>query len=536
MQATNPISIHMPFTKITPVKPLNSELTLVKVRAFAHGKNRNYSHVSKAELDSAIPTLSYIPVVGHLMEKYDKEGNLVGHIFGGHDVELTENWELRDITVPFGVVSADEPFYETVQEFGKDVEYLCSYAYLWTGRYPDLLDATYSEDVWFNQSVELTYKNYTALEEDSNYVDLHGIQFSAFCILGKSDNPEENVEPCFISSDISPVKFDLQNAQFNQLMAEMREQLSLCFEANTTKEGGNESLNHEMIEAIFAELGIAMDAINFEITEDMTEEQLRAALEAFAAEQTGAGDEPANEPADDPVDNPVDEPADEPTDDPADDPAPPAKDGGSEFSAKFATVNQKREALRNALDPVVIKDGTGKIVSEMYYYVSDFDDNYVFVERDIWTVDNYECKYGRMTYTFDESTMTASITSEFEEMVKMWLTLAEAAALNAERAELETLRQFKLDTEDAQHTAAMEAVMAEFEDVSGLEEYSAICESATDAEDLEMRLFALRGKQVKVKKTPKSETTVKVGIQENQTSEEEPYGGLFAKYGYTAKK
>lgn len=530
------MSFSVPAAKLTPVQPENSGFTLTKVWVCSPGKNRNFSNISKEELDLATPSLKYIPVVGHLYEKYDKDGNMVGRLFGGHDVELTENWELRDITVPFGVVTVDAPSYEMVTEFGKEKEYMTAYAMLWTGRYPEILEATYSDDVWYNQSMEINYQNWTVLEEDSNYVDLHGLEFSALCILGKSDDPTENVEPCFPSARIEPVKFDLNGAQFNQLMAEMREQLSLCFEANTTKEGGNESLNHEMIEAIFAELGIAMDAINFEITEDMTEEQLRAALEAFAAEQTGAGDEPVDEPADDPVDNPVDEPADEPTDEPADDPAPPAEDGGSEFSAKFATVNQKREALRNALDPVVIKDGTGKIVSEMYYYVSDFDDNYVFVERDIWTVDNYECKYGRMTYTFDESTMTASITSEFEEMVKMWLTLAEAAALNAERAELETLRQFKLDTEDAQHTAAMEAVMAEFEDVSGLEEYSAICESATDAEDLEMRLFALRGKQVKIKKTPKSETTVKVGIQENQTGEEEPYGGLFAKYGYTAKK
>ena len=525
------MSISVPAAKMSLVQPENSEFTLVKVWVCSPGKNRNMSHMSKEELNVAIPSLKYVPVVGHLMEKYDKDGNLVGHIFGGHDVELTEDWELRDVTVPFGVVTADAPTYETVMEFGKEKEYMTAYAMLWTGRYPDLLDAAYSNDVWFNQSMEITYQNWTVLEEDSNYVDLHGLEFSALCILGKSDDPSENVEPCFPNARIEPVKFDLQGAYFNQLMAEMREQLSHCFEADTTKEGGNESLNQEMIDAIFAEMGIELSAINFKITADMTEEQLRAALEAFAA---GGGDEPSDDPAP-PADDPENVPTDEPGDDPTDDPGVPAEENGSEFSAKFATVNQKREALRNALDPVIVKDVSGKIVSEMYYYVSDFDDNYVFVERDIWSNNDYECKYGRMTYAFDEATMTASITSEFEEMVKMWLTLTEAAALNAERAELETLRQFKLDTDAARLTAQMEAVKADFEDVAGLEEFASICEAATDAADLEMRLFALRGKQVKVKKTPKQEPTVKVGLTDDVPAEAEPYGGLFTKYGFGKK-
>lgn len=523
------MSFSLPGVKIKPIKPVNSEFTMVQVRAFAHGKNRNFSHVSKAELDAAVPTLAYIPVVGHLIEKYDEDGNVVGRYFGGHDVELTDNWELRDLTVPFGVVTADAPFYETVMEYGKEVEYLNAYAYLWTGRYPELLDATYSDDVWFNQSVELTYKQHRPLEEDSNYVDLLGLQFSAFCILGKSDDPAEHTEPCFISSFIAPVKFDLNGAQFSQLMSEMREQLSSCFDMNATKEGGNESLNQEKIDAIFAEMGISMDAIDFEITAEMTEEELRAALEAFAEGDDGA--EPVEPPAEEPAEPPVEEPADEPVDTPVDEPA----DEPSEFALQFATVNQKRDALRNALDPVVTRNADGKVVSEISYWVADFDDNYVFVERNLWTSDNYECKYGRFTYAFDDAAKTASITGGFEEMVQMWLTLPESAKLEAERNELEQLRTFKNDAETAAHNAQIEAIKSDFEDVAHLDEYAAIVEKTTDVEELEMKLFALRGKQVKVKKAPKQESTVKVGLTDDTPSEAEPYGGLFTKYGFGKK-
>ncbi len=46
-----------------------------------------------------------------------------------------------------------------------------------------------------------------------------------------------------------------------------------------------------------------------------------------------------------------------------------------------ATYRQKREALSNALDSEIVKDGAGNVVSETYYWVDDFDDSYVFVER-----------------------------------------------------------------------------------------------------------------------------------------------------------
>lgn len=539
------MSFSLPGVKIKPVKPVNSEFTMVQVRAFAHGKNRNFSHVSKSELDAAIPSIAYIPVVGHLIEKYDEDGNFAGRYFGGHDVELTENWELRDLTVPFGVVTADAPFYETVVEYGKEVEYLNAYAYLWTGRYPELLDATYSDDVWFNQSVELTYKQKRPYEEDSNYTDLLGLQFSAFCILGKSDNPDEHTEPCFISSSIMPVKFDLAGAQFSQLMSEMREQLSSCFDMNATKEGGNESLNQERIDAIFAEIGIEMNAIDFEITENMTEDELRAALEAFAEGDDGAEPaveipvepavDPDEEPATDPVDETIEEHVEVPVENPAEPSDEPVVESESEFAAKFATANQKRDALRNALDPVVVRDEDGKLISEISYWVVDFDDTYVFVERNLWTADNYECKFGRFAYAFDDAMKAASITGAFEEMVQMWLTLPESAKLEAERNELEQLRAFKNNAETAAHNARIEAVKSDFEDVSHLDEFAVICENTDDVEELEMKLFALRGKQVKVKKAPKQESTVKVGLTNDTPAEAEPYGGLFAKYGFGKK-
>lgn len=517
-------SVPLPFSKIEPVKPVNKEFTLAKVYVCSPGKNRNMSNISQEELDAATPTLPYIPVVGHLIEDYDESGNVIGHHFGGHDCVLTDDFKLKAVTVPFGVVTTDAPEYETVMEWGKEKVYETAYAILWTGRYPELKDAIYSDDHWFGQSMEVNFDNYSILEEDSNYIDLHGLSFSALCILGKSDDPSKHVEPCFPNARIDPVQFDLNSEQFSKTMAELRQQLSFCFDNKSSKEGGKNALNQEKITEILANAELSLEDIDFEIAEDMTEEQLLAAVEDFKNRQTASA-----EPETDPV--PVAEPQD---------PAP-AEPETAEMQLFSATANQKREALCNALPAVYTYNPDGSVQSELYYWVSDYDDTHVFVERDYWTAADYQCTYGRFPYSFDDASKTASITGEFEEMVRMWLTKSEATKVESDRAELEQLRKFKKDTEDAAFAAQVESVCAEFEDLVSLEEFAEIKGKAAEfasIDELKMRLFALRGMQAKPTKKPNAANfSVKVGIDPaNDEHEPDVYGGLFRKYNIKPSK
>lgn len=511
-------SIPLPFSKIVPVKPVNDEFTLTKVYVCSPGKNRNMSYLRREELDNAKDTLAYVPVVGHLMEVYDENGNVTGHRFGGHDYVITDDLQMKALTVPFGVVTADEPEYETVIEFGKEKEYQTAYAILWTGRYPELKDAIYSDETWFGQSMEMNFDNYEILEEDSNYVELHGLSYSALCILGKSDDPSQHVEPCFPSARFDPVQFDLGNDSFSKAMAEMRMQLSLCFDMNTSKKGGEMDLNQEKIDEIFASAEITQDEIDFEITEDMTEDQLLAAIEDFKKRKCGEVEENACKPKK----------------------KYSLEDHNDEPSLFSATVNQKREALRNALDPIIVRDTDGNIQSELEYWVEDFDDTYVFVERYYWTQSTYECKYGRFPYTFDEASKTASITGEFEEMIKMWLTKEEAAKVEADRVELDTLRKFKANAEDAKFQQDVDELCAQFEDLCTLEEFASIKERAREfasLDEMETQLYALRGKQVKAsKKQAPAAFSVKVGIDRTDDHNEDPYGGIFSKYNIRPKQ
>ena len=216
-------------SKFEFVRPINKDFSMFKCWVAGIGKNRNMSYISKERMDSALPTLSYAPVVGHLIKNEDGSYRL-----GSHDAEFdTETWEIVPLTVPVGVVIADSFSYEVVNEYGTDVDYLCANVILWTGRYPELFDCKYSDEIFCAQSMELSVNQYRPWDEDSNYTELLDFSFSALCLLGKSDNPELNNEPCFISSRLEPINFSSNDfvAKFNELKEAVKE----CFD--TEEEG-----------------------------------------------------------------------------------------------------------------------------------------------------------------------------------------------------------------------------------------------------------------------------------------------------------
>ena len=493
-------------SKIQPIKPVNDEFTLCKVYVQGIGKNRNYSYMSRENIERAEPTLHYIPVVGHLLTKYDEDGNEIGKYFGGHDYAMTENWEYKAQTVPFGVVTADPVEFEDVEEYGSTVTYMTATAILWTGRYPELMEAIYSEDCWFAQSMEIMVSQSRPYEEDSNFIEFLDWTYSALCILGKSDDPEYNTEPCFISSRFVPLTYSMEREKFHTAMSEMRERLAFIL---SPKKGGETEMDQEKIASILSEFGLTAEAVDFD-TAGLDEEGLRAAAKAFVDADPAAPAEGADE-----------------------------GDGGEEFVCEFvATYNQRRDALRNALDSVIVRDARGEVVSATHYWVNDFDATHVFVERYIYNANGDDnTDHGRFSYTMNDTDNTASITGEFELMHLMWLTTEEKSKLEASRnafAELEELRAYKTENERQKRQAALDDLFAQFEDLTQVDGFASLRESANESgtlEEIETKLYALRGRQVKsfAKSADPKRGAVKVGLPEEQ-HDDDPYGGLMTKY------
>ena len=100
------------------------------------------------------------------------------------------------------------------------------------------------------------------------------------------------------------------------------------------------------------------------------------------------------------------------------------------------------------------------------------------------------------------------------------------------KAELESLRQFKAEADNAEALAERNEVLNQFEELNGIEEFEALRENCMQfsIEDLEEKCFALRGKNMM-----KGNFSLNVGAPKVKVGDadhkDEPYGGLFAKYG-----
>ena len=340
--------------KVKPIKPVNEEFTLCKAYVMGLGVNRNFSYISREATDAALPTLGYCPVVGHLIRKEDGT-----YYMGSHDYTITEDWELKSITVPYGVVVEDSFDYEDVEEFGETVTYLTANIILWTGRYEDLNSAIYSDDFYFNQSMEINPKQWRNYKEDSNYTDIVDYSFSALCLLGKADSEStnghtdenEHSEPCFISASVIPIEFS--KSEFAEAMNEMKEKLSFCLknqssttvtdvtmEVDIDKNNGGSTMAEEIKNEV-------VDEVTETVVEETLEETVENTVEDVAEEVVEETiDETTEEIVDETVeenkeDTPTGEVVEETTEETV------VEESNEDYSVLYSELKEKYDALEN---------------------------------------------------------------------------------------------------------------------------------------------------------------------------------------------
>lgn len=288
--------------RIDALQELNDEFLLVKIYAMAPGKNRNFTYISKEDTIKAIPSAYYCPVVGHVRVYVDNDG--VEHIYmGSHDFDITDDWEIKDVTRPYGVIVEGSENWEIVNEHGVDVEYLTFNAILWVGRYPELNEAAYSDEILFNQSMEINIANYRPLEEDSNYWEVLGFSFSAFCLLGKADENStnghtdkdtEHTEPAFISARVEPYAFSLD--EFKREFSLLKDKISKFVTINETEGGepmADETKNVDTAVTDFEENSAEHEVVEPETVEPVNEEAFEN--EADGDDTTDVVEEPTED-------------------------------------------------------------------------------------------------------------------------------------------------------------------------------------------------------------------------------------------------
>jgi len=513
-------SLPVTFEEIKTPDYINDDRFMcAKVWVCHTGKNLNNSIFSKDTITEMIPSLVGIPIVGYIEVDNTNEEDFAGH----EERIIIDNDGVKVEYVGRGygcVIESNNAKFETkICEDGIEREFLTCEVLLWK-QFENCIDI-FNRDGQKGHSMELHPSSIEGYLDKNKVFNFTKAKFRALCILGDSKNP------AMIGGLIE--KFELNFAtQFETILTEINEsikQFSLQnqtknnefgLDINNNKEGGNDIVDKKL--ELIAKYNFTLEQLDFNV-EEITFEDLDAKLQELS--------ENHNEPSDTDV----------------------------LFST---TYNQKREALSNALDPKIEKDADGKVTYEEYLWVEDFDDTYVYVEKNIWTPE-YDCIHGRYTYTFDETTITATITGEFEKMILVRLTEEENKKLQDERngvteqfeklkgefeeyktiystpnTEVESLKEFQTKKLQDERDIAETEVFEKFSELEGNEEFETLKSKASEYEidALEKECFAILGKKSAkfTTRTPSNKTKVKIAFTKTSDDNVGEFDDLFNKH------
>lgn len=493
-------------SSLTNLCEINSSFDTGVLRICYTGENRNKSFLSKETITKSIPTLYNCPIVCN----YDRETDTLG----GHDMEIVcdgdGNLRIVNVTTPVGVIpeSAKVWFEDYEENDGTVHEYLYAEVLLWKRQeaYKKI-----KNDGITAHSMEIKVKSGKSVDGVYHVADF---EFNAFALIG--------VTPCFEGSALE--MFSKNN--FKQQMSEMMQDLKETFTTvnpskeddnthpqNYSMEGGKKVLEDKM--RLAAQYGIDVDKLDFSI-EDFTVEELTEKFEAMKDD-----------------------------------------DKKGEPDGKFALTSNMVEEINRVLTAEKVTRDWGEC--PRYCYVDcDIEAGEVYCwDRNDWllygftfSVDgdsiniDFDSKK-RKKYViadFEGSEQTSPIAPVFELMENKLKDYAEietkfnaaSDTITSMKAELDELRQFKTDTENAAAKVEREEVFAQFEDLVGIEAFENLKGDCMkyDLETLEEKCFAIRGRNGAALKFSAKEKAPKLKVPKTDISNE-PYGGIFVKYANT---
>lgn len=490
-------------SSLTNLCEINSSFDTGVLRICYTGENRNKSFLSKETIAKSIPTLYNCPIVCN----YDRETDTLG----GHDMEIVcdgdGNLRIVNVTTPVGVIpeSAKVWFEDYEEDDGTVHEYLYAEVLLWKRQeaYKKI-----KNDGITAHSMEIKVKSGKSVDGVYHVADF---EFNAFALIG--------VTPCFEGSALE--MFSKNN--FKQQMSEMMQDLKETFTTvnpskeddnthpqNYSMEGGEKVLEDKM--RLAAQYGIDVDKLDFSI-EDFTVEELTEKFEAMKDD-----------------------------------------DKKGEPDGKFALTSNMVEEINRVLTAEKVTRDWGEC--PRYCYVDcDIEAGEVYCwDRNDWllygftfSVDgdsiniDFDSKK-RKKYViadFEGSEQTSPIAPVFELMENKLKDYAEietkfnaaSDTITSMKAELDELRQFKTDIENAAAKVEREEVFAQFEDLVGIEAFENLKSDCMkyDLETLEEKCFAIRGRNGAALKFSAKEKAPKLKVPKTDISNE-PYGGIFVKY------
>ena len=502
------------------------EMLKLELKVCHTNTNRNGSHISTENMEKAMPTLKYRPILAYIHELEDGTKD-----FYAHNMEIVEHedgeTEITYIEKQVGCFTADEPWLKYDKE--NDKTYVHAYAVIPEG-YTEAADIIRRKG-GTKVSCELIINelSYNAKEK---YLDLTDFIFGGCTLLGCDEQGNEIGEGMLgARADISDFCHKEPVYTFQDKMIEVLDKLNSTLSNfnNNSEEKGCDTMNK--FEELLAKYHKEASDITFE-TEGLSDDELEAKFAEMFEDEEPKNDD--GEGADDGEGEGDNDPEPITTEEEA---CGKKKkkcsiDENGNMSVSFEISHEDiRGALFNLLDIYEEED------NEWYWITNVYDDYFIFENWD-------GNKLYKQSYSIDGDNVTLS--GDRQEVFKMILTESEKLAIDKMRedysaleAKYNELKTFKDNYEAAQLQAQKDAIFAKSE-YSVLAEDEAFQALVVDAEKYSVDEVEAKAKAIFADYVIKTgtfsakddgEKKPKVlGFNFNKKEDKSgPYGNLFSK-------
>ena len=539
----SPIVVSMPANFEISENDMPGMLKL-KLKVCHIDTNRNGSHISKENMEKAMPTLKYRPILAYIHQLDDGT-----YDFYAHNMEIVEDEngeeKINYIEKQVGCFTTDDPYLEYDKD--NDKTYVNAYAVI-PEEYTEAANIIRRKN-GTKVSCELVIDelSYNAKEK---YLDLTSFYFGGCTLLGCDENGNEIGEGMLGSrADIADFCHKKPVFDYQEKLVEMLDKINNTlsnFNKNNTEEGVREEMNH--FEELLEKYGFAVDELDFDY-ENMSDEELDSAFEDFKrrkmkceeedsdvdgseegnSEESGS-EEGTSEEGSSEEENPKDGNDDEEeSEDGADTGGDESKKNSENFVKNFK-VEISHEDIRYALYNLIAEYEESD--NEWYGIYAVYDDYFVMQG---WC----NGKFYKQGYSIDGENV--SLDGERTELFQMLLTESEKLAvdkLRGDYAELEAkyneLKTFKDNYDAAEIKAKKDSIFADeaYNDIRESDDFKALMNDAENysVEEIQNKcdlLFAANEKKVKFAANKNKPHSISFNFSKKEDKKASAYGNLF---------
>ena len=473
--------------------------------------NRNGSHISNANMEKAMPTLKYRPILAYIHELADGTKD-----FYAHNVEIVENQdgeeELVYLEKQVGCFTADEPWLEYDKE--QDKTYVMAYGVI-PEEYTEAADIIRRKN-GTKVSCELVISelSYNAKEK---YLDLVDFYFGGTTLLGSDEYGNEIGEGMLgARADITDFCHKEPVFTYQDKLIEVLDKLNITlsnFNINQSEEeGGDEEMNQfeeevvETTEAVEVESEVEAVELETEVeAETETEEVVETASETEEVESMEEETE-------------------------TDDTSTSDEGDGEQFEEKFTktfSVELSHDDIRYALYNLL---GAYEEADNEWYGIYAVYDSYFVMQG--WC----NGKFYKQAYTVDGENV--SLSGDRQEVFMMLLTESEKLEIEDMRSNYSALKEFKDNYDASQIMAQKNEVLSreEYADITESDEFKALVSDMDkySVEELEVKCDLLFAAHVKAQhktfaaeNSGKKQTAMRFSVSTVDETNKKPYGDLF---------